>query len=230
MVQDCDSMTHLITGLVDQELEGSQLGQVEHHLEKCSLCRERYEAERRLKALVHEHVQPVAAPADLRDRIRRRLDRESRRAPSLLDALRSNFALHPGLSMAMAAVLLLLVVLPSYFAFVRKPFAGGRVLAISKSGHVVDITGEIICIDCAILLRAHAADEATVARLAKEHESGLHHPGLLIGDGQIYDLLRTGKGLDLLLKMPSHEGEHVSIHGVVYPEERLIEVDSYQLI
>jgi mycothiol system anti-sigma-R factor len=141
-------MTHLITGFVDQELEGSQLGQVEHHLGKCSLCRERFEAERRLKALVQEHVQPVAAPADLRDRIRRRLDRESRRTPSLLDALRSNFSLHPGLSMAMAAALLLLVVLPSYFAFVRKPLAGDRVLAIAKSGQVVEITGEIIARSC----------------------------------------------------------------------------------
>jgi len=228
MGRQCSEVERLITGYVDQELDPKGRLKVEHHLEECVQCRHQYEAERRLKALLRQRVHTVKAPAELRNRIRRRLRREARTTPSLIELLRSYFTFHPALSMATAVALFLVVAMPTYFAFVHNPFAEDSAVA-AASGEIVDLSGEIVCVDCAVLLRAHAQDSGTVERVRKEHDLGLHHPGLMTRNGEIYGFLHTGKGLDLL-NMPSHGGGKVRIHGVIYPRAHLIEVRSYQII
>lgn len=228
MKNKCEQMETLITAYIDQELEKKAAANVEDHLEACAPCRERYEAEAEVKRMLRERVQPVSAPPELRARIRRRLQRDTQANRSVWEALRSYFALRPAASIAVAIALLVLVIVPSYLAFVHNPFTEGAQVA-SAEGQVVDLFGEIVCVDCAVMLRAHVSDESTIARVKQEHDRGLHHPGLMTAKGEIYNFLHTGKGLELL-QVPSHGGEKVKIHGVVFPQSRLIEVRSYQII
>lgn len=225
MKRDCNEMGKLITGYVDRELDSRNLSEVETHLGECPSCRERYESERQVKELLRERTGTVKAPTELRNRIRRRLQREAKTSPSIREFLRTYFAFHPGLSMATAVALLLLVSMPAYFAYVHK----GDLNSAGTEAVVVDLSGEIVCIDCAVMLRAHANEQTTIQRLTKEHERGLHQPGILTSEGKILGILRTGKGLELL-EMPSHSKNKVKIRGVIYPQAQLIEVRSYQII
>jgi anti-sigma factor RsiW len=65
----CAEAEELITGLVDDELSGSERASIEGHLKDCPRCQFVYDQEKALKRAVHMAGVSVSAPAALRQKI-----------------------------------------------------------------------------------------------------------------------------------------------------------------
>lgn len=112
---DCGTyIEHFLSAHVDGELAGEELRQAEEHLAGCAECRERFQEERALKKLLHDHFATLKTPTDVRERIRLALDREQPAAvrieggPAIRGALRSRW-LRPQVWIPAAIAALLII-------------------------------------------------------------------------------------------------------------------------
>lgn len=69
----CETIQENITAMVDGEADQVQCELVQRHFEECPDCREEYESDCRLKALVRRSCACESAPAPLREKILQRL-------------------------------------------------------------------------------------------------------------------------------------------------------------
>jgi len=76
----CEALTERLTGYLDRELDQRDAAEVEAHLRQCVPCSTRLERERRVRAAVRSHLQPLPAPERLRSNLHAALRAEARRA------------------------------------------------------------------------------------------------------------------------------------------------------
>ncbi|MFC6287382.1 mycothiol system anti-sigma-R factor [Nocardioides sp. GCM10027113] len=65
---ECADFLERIVYLIDNELDDADCAEVQHHLDACAPCLEKYDLQRTVKALVARSC-PEAAPRELRDRV-----------------------------------------------------------------------------------------------------------------------------------------------------------------
>lgn len=65
---DCSDVLERVFFFIDNELQNADRSVIEHHLEECGPCLEKYDLERTVKALVRRSCSEHA-PATLRDKV-----------------------------------------------------------------------------------------------------------------------------------------------------------------
>jgi mycothiol system anti-sigma-R factor len=65
---DCSEVLERMFFFIDNELPGADYTQIQHHLDECGPCLQKYDLERTVKALVQRSC-TESAPAGLRDRV-----------------------------------------------------------------------------------------------------------------------------------------------------------------
>jgi len=66
--QDCSEVLERMFFFIDNELEDADYAEIQHHLDECAPCLQKYDLERKVKALVARSC-PEHAPASLRERV-----------------------------------------------------------------------------------------------------------------------------------------------------------------
>ncbi|HEX6148268.1 mycothiol system anti-sigma-R factor [Nocardioides sp.] len=66
---DCADFLERIVYFLDNELDEADCSAVQHHLDECGPCLERYDLQRTVKAVVHRSCASEHAPSDLRQRV-----------------------------------------------------------------------------------------------------------------------------------------------------------------
>ncbi len=79
MTLSCDEARRAVTWLLDDEIEPTQMLELEEHLNGCEECRAALEHEATLRDTLRRAAAVVVAPPRLRRRVRELLDREERR-------------------------------------------------------------------------------------------------------------------------------------------------------
>ena len=65
---DCSAVLGRVFFFLDNELEQADCAEIQHHLDECAPCLQKYDLERKVKALVARSC-PEHAPASLRERV-----------------------------------------------------------------------------------------------------------------------------------------------------------------
>ncbi|MEO5711292.1 MAG: mycothiol system anti-sigma-R factor [Nocardioidaceae bacterium] len=66
--QDCSEVLERVFFFIDNELAGADFSQIQHHLDECGPCLQKYDLERTVKALVARSCSEHA-PETLRDKV-----------------------------------------------------------------------------------------------------------------------------------------------------------------
>ncbi len=66
--QDCSEVLERMFFFIDHELADADYAEIQHHLDECAPCLQKYDLERKVKALVARSC-PEHAPQGLRDRV-----------------------------------------------------------------------------------------------------------------------------------------------------------------
>ncbi len=66
--QDCSEILERVFFFIDNELEQADCAQIQHHLDECGPCLEKYDLERTVKSLVARSCSEHA-PESLRDKV-----------------------------------------------------------------------------------------------------------------------------------------------------------------
>lgn len=217
MKKQCSDFGDLITGYIDEELELRQVSEVEDHLNVCERCARIYTSELEIKSLLKDRMQQVTgAPAHLLPRIRHRLNRDEGR-PGFWQGVLSLFEIRPLPSAFALAIVLALILLPSY----RLVNTVGlqRVLNSNNVVEDADLTGEILCLDCELIAESHAKGK---------HDTS-HRLGLKVNEHSMWTFLQTDTA-QKLLKDPSLLKKRVSVHGTLFMNSRYVDVKNYQVL
>src|SRR5437016_817820 len=83
---NCQDMQELLSGYADGQVDGREKRLVERHLEGCAVCRRGLRLAEAIKSAMGALPQP-ALPADLKENLRRKMDRRPILRYSLLGAL-----------------------------------------------------------------------------------------------------------------------------------------------
>ena len=219
MKQKCERMAPLITGYLDGELAAQEVTEVEEHLQQCSYCSQRFEAEKRVKMLIRERVPVVKAPAVLHRRIRRRLARAEGR-PSFSKLVTALFEYQPVATSLALALIAFLVFLPT-FELLRQnavPEAPRR-LALASQASRAEVVGEIICLDCEFLAQSVRS---------VQHDQR-HRLGIKTEDNKVWTFLvsdryeELGNSVELLRKK-------ARISGIFFSTSHYVKVEEYRLL
>ncbi len=217
MEQECRRFSNLITALVDDELQSAEKSEVENHFKICPPCHQRYQNEKRVKRVVADRLPVISAPAYLVQRIRHHLQ-SGRAWPGFWELLRDLFVYHPLSASFAAAALILIVALPTYFLSIHRDqtanFAG------ELNGKVVELQGQIICLDCAYTYH----DEQN-----QTPHTEIHRIGIRCAADQIWTFLDTRPHQELLHD-PKYLQRNVLVKGVVYQDARYVFIKDYQLL
>jgi mycothiol system anti-sigma-R factor len=214
MKQNCKQYAVLITGLIDQELDGSERARVDTHLKNCPDCHDKYVAERSIKTLVRERATVARAPDYLTTRVRHMLSRHGER-PGFLQLLQSLFSYQPVTSGLVMAALALLMLLPVLYITTA---ANGPHLDAGVAA--AEFSGEIICLDCELL-----AGRGT----RTEHDMLRHRLGIRADDDSVWTFLLTAASMDFV---GNHDllKRRVAVSGTLFQQSHYMQLEHYRLL
>jgi mycothiol system anti-sigma-R factor len=66
---ECADFLERIVYFIDNELDEADCSAVQHHLDECGPCLEKYDLQRTVKAVVHRSCASELAPSELRQRV-----------------------------------------------------------------------------------------------------------------------------------------------------------------
>lgn len=66
---ECADFLERIVYFIDNELDEADCSAVQHHLDECGPCLEKYDLQRTVKAVVHRSCASEHAPSELRQRV-----------------------------------------------------------------------------------------------------------------------------------------------------------------
>jgi mycothiol system anti-sigma-R factor len=66
---ECADFLERIVYFIDNELDEADCSAVQHHLDECGPCLEKYDLQRTVKAVVHRSCASEFAPSELRQRV-----------------------------------------------------------------------------------------------------------------------------------------------------------------
>jgi mycothiol system anti-sigma-R factor len=70
-MSDCTDALHRLYAYLDRELSPDEQVEVQHHLDECPPCRDRFEFEENVLRLVRRCCRDVSAPPSLVEKVRR---------------------------------------------------------------------------------------------------------------------------------------------------------------
>jgi mycothiol system anti-sigma-R factor len=73
--KDCSEVLQRVFYFIDNELQDADQSEIQHHLDECGPCLQKYDLERTVKALVATKCSGEKAPEGLRQRLRLELSR-----------------------------------------------------------------------------------------------------------------------------------------------------------
>lgn len=219
MKKECYKFQPLITAYIDNELERQQENKVKVHLEQCPECQQSHAEELKLKKLLNEKVSILEAPTYLRDRIRHRLVSGGPR-PGFWHLIQSLFAYRPLPATLALAVIMFLVLFPTYRMIdsgAMQLKGAAATLGTSEPGV---LTGQIICLDCEFLSKTGHPFT---------HDPLTHRPGLKTDDNTVWTFLETKDNQELLHSQKILMKKAV-ITGILFKKAHYIEVQEYRLL
>ena len=66
---ECADYLERIVYFLDNELDEADCAAVQHHLDECGPCLEKFDLQRTVKAIVHRSCSSEVAPSELRERV-----------------------------------------------------------------------------------------------------------------------------------------------------------------
>lgn len=78
----CEEVFRRLDDFLDRELSADEMQMVQTHLDVCAQCANEFDFERRTLDAVREKLQRIEAPADLRRRIARAIDKAGQDGPA----------------------------------------------------------------------------------------------------------------------------------------------------
>jgi mycothiol system anti-sigma-R factor len=214
MSQGCKEIHDQMAGYVDQEIEPARASAISQHLDHCPGCAQEASAQREVKALVHEHVKQVPAPAHVRAVIRRHLERELPRF-DFFSQVQALFQWQPLPAVAAVIVLMIFSGLATHYFFSGQTNLRGNAMQFVEGS----LEGEIICVDCALM-------DATETPYTHD---GAHRVGVRCNDGKLWSILPSDKGRELA-QDPSRFHRQVRLVGHLFQSMQYIEVKQFSLI
>jgi anti-sigma factor (TIGR02949 family) len=214
MSVNCKDVQDKIAGYVDHEIAPSAASAITQHLDDCPGCAEEANAQKHVKELVQDHAKSVCAPAHLRARVQRAIERYS---PGfgfwrqLQDLWR--WQLIPTIATAM--ILMLLSGIVTHFA------SGVMTNRSLSEAAVVEgrLEGEIICVDCELL---------KLTNTDYDHDAS-HRIGLRCNDGYLWGLLPSDKSRQMIQQAAGRH-RHVRVEGQLFPRMHYVQVKEFSLI
>ncbi len=74
----CEEALRRLEDFLDRELSAEEMQRVQAHLDTCAACTSQFQFEEQLLDGLREKVRRISLPADLKDKINRRIDAERR--------------------------------------------------------------------------------------------------------------------------------------------------------
>lgn len=219
MENECGRLSGFITPYVDGELENAQRSELERHLQSCGRCHAFYLQERDVKKVIHDRMPILAAPLYVAQRIHHKLF-AGRPQPSFWNLLRDLFHYRPLATSISVAALILFIGFPTYLLSISGRTADDRLVAFAETGEVVELEGQIICIDCEF---THGDPQN------RTPHTNVHRIGIKCSANKIWTVLDTRQNQELL---HNHEYLHknVLVSGVAYQDARYLYVKNYRLL
>ncbi len=206
MKLDKTEIKSLITGYIDGELNEVDVKKVKELLENSKEFKNLYEAEMEIKGLVTQRVQKGKAPVELKRRIKRQISRQNGR-PGFAQLVSELFEFRPMTSSFAMAAIAILILLPNLSK-----------LSSPNAVEFMQISGEVVCLDCNILSK-HID--------VPEHTDQVHRPGIRGDDGSIWTIIQNSQGLNVDM---SFLRKKIQISGLAFNELRYIKVEEYHLL
>lgn len=207
-----------ISAQVDEELKGSLREEVEAHIKQCQACKKAYKAEIAVKKLITQRLPRETAPISLRARIRRELEKESKRLP-LWSRLVRFFAYKPIPAYVIAGISLIAFGFGlgrlSFYASQKSPFTKGQMHAAQP----ITMQGQLVCINCSL----HGAEGHPI--FCKEHN---HMLGIRLADGSIWSILENEQASGLHTRYADMH-KTVVIEGVAYVDAKYVEIRKFKI-
>jgi hypothetical protein len=202
---DCKEFREALDLYADGELSAEARAAAGLHLSECCGCRAAADQMQKLRRAVKEVVGRHQPPAELAERVRRRLVSRRRLTAPLV-----------------AAAALALLVIAGGTPAGRAVLAGGmeQVAFHLDEPQTIEVEGEIVCRECELF--------SLYGGPAERDREG-HHGALKTGGGKIWNFME-GESASVLIHDESLIGKHVRVRARSYRRAGCLEVMAYQVL